>query len=89
MLNITPPVLLATRPRKIRGTPLAKNKLSPKVRARRDGRSVITGLIDGQHRSEVVRRFLTAAFVGLSGSDRRDRDVNSSGVPDPKPSGPR
>lgn len=48
-----------------------------------------TGLIDGQHRTEVLRRFLTPAVVRLSDSDRRDQDANSSGVPDPKPSGPR
>ena len=89
MPNITPPVLLAIRPREIRGTPLAKNKLSPKVRARRVRRSVVTGIIDGQHRSEIFRQLLAAAVVGSSDSDQRDQDVNSSGVPDPKPSGPR
>ena len=48
-----------------------------------------TGLIDGQHRSEIFRQLLAAAVDGSSDSDQGDQDASSSGVPDPKPSGPR
>ena len=79
MLTSIPAALLTTTcPRSIRGTSLAKNKRSPKVRAQlaaelHDGRSVVTWLTDGQHRSEIARRLLAAAAVGSSASDRRDQ----------------
>ena len=48
-----------------------------------------TGLIDGQHRSEIFRLLRAAAVDGSSDPDQGDQDASSSGVPDPKPSGPR
>ena len=64
------------------GQESAQNKRPPEAQARpvaelRNGRSVAPWLTDGQHRTEVLRRFLTPAVVGLSGS----QDTNACGEP--------